>query len=89
MIDQVRAINYKSKWEFPDKRIKIRNRSGNFKNKVTYFISVPIFSKDRSIVFLKRFVYCGTLCAEHAVFIYKRMNDKTYKIIHFTNYWIS
>jgi hypothetical protein len=89
MHDQMKAINYQHEWSFPKNDIKIQNNSRNLAKKTTYYISVPIFSKDKSIVFIKRYVYCGPLCAEHAVFIYQKLKGSGYKIIHFTNYWVS
>ena len=89
MTDQYKSIKKKSEWSFENENIKIRRNNNRLSKKVTYFYGIPIFNIDRNIVLLKKMVYCGKLCAEHAVYIYKKKENGDWEMIHFTNYWVS
>lgn len=89
MTSQYKAIKSNAEWDFKNEKIKIRRNSTRLSKKITYFYAVPIYNQDKSIVLLKKMVYCGKLCAEHAVYIFKRRENGDWEMIHFTNYWVS
>lgn len=89
MIKQYQGINSNVNWNFDKDLVKIRKNSFRLHKKITYFYSIPIFSKNKNMVLLKKLVYCGKLCAEHAVYIYKKNEFGNWELIHLTNYWIS
>ncbi len=89
IINQYHAITENAIWDFGDNKVQIRKNTFRLSKKVTYFYSIPVFNRDQDIVFVKKMVYCGKLCAEHAVYIYKKKENGDWEMIHFTNYWVS
>ncbi len=61
----------------------------NKKRPSRYYYSLPLFSKDKKHVIIKREYYCGSLCAHGGYFIYKRLDDKTWKLVTVVNRWVS
>lgn len=78
-VDTLLKFNHREFWEEFLKRFG----KGGFCS-----ISLPLFSKDLSIVIIKYSFNCGSLCASGGTFIYKKMGDKWVEIICLQN-WIS
>jgi hypothetical protein len=77
--------SYKSSiWKFKLPKATLTSR----KNKI-YFYSLPMFSKDRKYVIIRREYYCGSLCAYGGYFIYKKLNENQWQHVKTVNYWIS
>lgn len=54
-----------------------------------YYYSVPLFSKDRKYVIVKRVYLCGSLCAYGGYFIYKKVDKSSWKLVKIVNMWVS
>ena len=54
-----------------------------------YYYSIPLFSKDKNYVIIKREYYCGSLCAHGGYFIYKRLDKNSWELMKIVNGWIS
>lgn len=54
-----------------------------------YHYSLPLFSKDKQYVIVKRDYYCGSLCAYGGYFIYRRLDKNTWEFVTIINPWIS
>lgn len=61
----------------------------NKKKPNRYYYSIPLFSKAKKYVIIKREYYCGSLCAHGGYFIYKRLDGNSWELVKTVNGWIS
>jgi hypothetical protein len=77
-----------STWQNKIPKATITSRK-NKKRPNQYYYSIPLFSKDKKYVIIKREYYCGSLCAHGGYFIYKRLNENSWELVKIVNGWIS
>ena len=72
--------------KFPNGKITDKK---NKKKPDRYYYSLPLFSKNKNYVIIKREYYCGSLCAHGGYFIYRKLDKKTWSLVTVVNGWIS
>ncbi len=53
-----------------------------------YYYSIPLFSKDKNYVIVRRTYYCGNTCAYGGFYIYRKL-DEGWKFLYAINTWMS
>jgi hypothetical protein len=76
-----------NKWKI--KLSKTFYKRCTFKKTRTYFYTIPVFSLDKKFVIFSKYYYCGSLCAEGEIIIYKRISDKKWIEFKVLSSWIS
>lgn len=55
----------------------------------TYHMTVPLFSKDRNLVLIHKYFYCGSLCARACTYVYRKINNNEWKLVTKYKCWMS
>ena len=77
-----------STWQSKIPKATISNRK-NKRRSNRYYYSIPLFSKDKNYVIIKREYYCGSLCAHGGYFIYRTLNENSWELVKVINGWMS
>lgn len=75
-------------WENKILKVKLTNKKIK-KNPNRYYYSIPLFSKDKNCVIIYREYYCGGLCGYGGYYIYRRNDQKSWKLVRILNEWDS
>ncbi len=59
--------------------LEIKKKSNN------YYYSVPLFSKDKKYVIIRRFYFCGHLCGYFGYYIYIKISKNKWKFLKCIN----
>lgn len=78
--------NMNTVWEHKIKNGQIKKWSTT---KYVYYYSVPLFSPDRKYVMMKKFFYCGNVCAYGGTYLYKKISPKKWELVEILNGWMS
>ena len=83
-IKQSKAINTET-WSKKIRRAKFIDDKGKY----YYKYSIPLFSKDKSFVILKKEFFCGDICAYGGIYLYKKINNNKWEKIQVIKNWVS
>lgn len=75
------AKNYKNPEEFYNKTLSEKKCIGH--------IDLPMFNREMNIAIVEISYYCGFLCAQGGIFIYKKDKNKKWKLYKTLEQWIS
>ncbi|MBW6483994.1 MAG: hypothetical protein K0B10_13160 [Vicingaceae bacterium] len=79
---QYRGHNTANKWKI--KLTKTFYKRLLFGKNRTYYYTIPVFSLDKNYVLFKKVYYCGPICGEGKIILYKRISDNNwieYKVL--------
>jgi hypothetical protein len=75
-------------WRFTIPRSKFINTKS--KTHFTgYHYSIPLFSKNKNIVIIKKVFGCGSLCAYGGYYIYEKTDNNSWRLLKVINSWMS
>lgn len=85
----IKQLNYTGKVLLDKEQFSdIDWKAGDVANLPVTYISLPVFSEDRTIAFINRAFHCGALCGHGGIEIYKKTDGKwkRYDIKFWTNW---